>query len=60
MERTRIERPLIGASTTHSAAADARVNTDLPHTVEILLASQPDDLDRLLTRAPLYNDWDEV
>jgi len=58
MERTRIERGPINGSTAQNAAADGGLNSDPPHTM--VPSAQADDLDRLLARAPLYNDWDEV
>ena len=54
------EQQTTDASTTQSAAAEVRLSTDLPNGIGILPKSQPEDLEPLLTRAPLCHDWDEV
>ena len=60
MERTTTEQRTTVASTTQSAAAKVRLSTDRPTTIDLIPKSQPEDLDPLLARAPLYNDWDEA
>ena len=36
------------------------VEYDPPNAIQLIPKSEPEDLDPLLTRAPLYNDWDEA
>ena len=60
MERTMTEQRTTDASTTQSATAEVRLSIDPPNRIELIPKSQPEDLEPLLPRAPLYNDWDEV
>lgn len=54
------EQRTTDASTTQSATAEVRLSIDPPNRIELIPKSQPEDLEPLLPRAPLYNDWDEV
>ena len=52
MERTMSEQKTMAATSTQSAVP--------PSGSELIPNLKADDLEALLARAPLYNDWDEV